>query len=121
MKRCGAADLYNEVELIRMLMLDALGKMNRERKKLTFQDHLSALHAFSRASMRVAYLMKLQQEIFPPIEEVKGLVREMNNTMEETLQRLVERYEEKGEPLPDGLKEMHLDNLRRMIYGEIDG
>lgn len=65
MKRYGADDLYNEVVVLRVLMHRALEKMNREGKKLTFQDHLSTLHAFSRASGRVAHLMEVQQRLFP--------------------------------------------------------
>src|SRR5688572_15204551 len=89
MKRYGAGDLYNEVELLRYLMLRALDKMNKERKRLTFKNHLDTLHAFSRASGRVAHLMEMQEKIFPPQEEFNKILRDFNNKIDESIDKQV--------------------------------
>lgn len=117
MKRYGAGDLYNEVELLRYLMLRALDKMNKERKRLTFKDHLDTLHAFSRASGRVAHLMEMQEKIFPPQEEFHKIITDFNNKLDETINQFVTEYEEKGEEVPEWLQEMQTQSFRRALGG----
>jgi len=115
MKRYEADDLYNEVELIRLLMLRTMDKMNKEKKKMTLQDHFSALHVFSRASGRVANLMLIQQKVFPPLEKLNAVVRQVNEEFSEYIEKLVAKYEDSGELVPDWLEEMQVRAFQNLM------
>lgn len=119
MKRYGASDLYNEVEVVRALMFRTLGKMNQDIKKLTFQDHLSALHAFSRAAGRVAHLMEVQQKLFPPQEEFYQMVRDFNDKMADALDEDIASLERQGKEVPDWMLELQTKNFQRLFQGQI--
>ncbi|MBI5294891.1 MAG: hypothetical protein HY869_05400 [Chloroflexi bacterium] len=71
-KRHGADDLYNEIELIRYLNLLLLKRMKVEGKKLTYHDHLETLRAFTHSAGKIAHLVEIQYRVFEPLNKMEA-------------------------------------------------
>jgi hypothetical protein len=69
LKRHGADDLLNEIELLRYLNLLVLKRMKAEGKKLTYRDHLETLRAFTNSAGRIAQLVEVQYRVFDPLAQ----------------------------------------------------
>jgi len=76
MQNYGVGNLMDEVGVNRIMIVRTLDKMNREKKNLTFRDHLDALRAVSYSTGRIASLLDTRERLYKPYQEVEKQYRE---------------------------------------------
>jgi len=113
MRTYGVGDLLDEIWLNRVMLLRTVDKMNQEKKRLTFRDHLDALRAVSYATGRIASLLEIREELFKPYQELENVYREHFDKINEFVEVLGENFygQEKWE-------EMQMEVFRQAIMHE---
>jgi hypothetical protein len=113
MKEFGVGDLVDEIWLNRIMLLRTVDKMNQEKERLTFRDHLDALRAVSYSTGRIASLLEIREELFKPYQELENVYREHFDQIYELVEVIGEKFygQEKWE-------EMQMEEFRQAIIHE---
>jgi hypothetical protein len=115
MRIYGVGDLLDEIWLNRVMLLRTADKMNQEKERLTFRDHLDALRAVSYSTGRIASLLEIREELFKPYQELENVYREHFDQVNELVEVIGEKFygQEKWE-------EMQMEEFRQAIIHESD-
>jgi hypothetical protein len=113
MRIYGVGDLLDEIWLNRVMLLRTADKMNQEKERLTFRDHLDALRAVSYATGRIASLIEVREELSKPYQEVEDQYREHFEHVNEFVEVIGERIlgHEKWE-------ELQMEAFRQAVINE---